>query len=139
MSKRKKIERIEEEIEEIEEETINNDIEGKKAARKEAIIVEEDLEKEMEERIKEREKKEKIIYEENRIKRFVREKRDDIRIYLIGFFIFLLIVIGLVAAFGLYVFLGVTTPELLLIICGGLGIAGVIILIYIGQNYLLKE
>ena len=139
MSKRKKIERIEEEIEEIEEETIEEEVEEKKSAREKAIVVEEDLEKEMEDRLKEREKKERIMYEENRLKRFFREKREEIRLYIIGFFIFLLIVIGLVAAFGLYVFLGITTPELLLIICGSLAIIGALILIYLGQNYLLKE
>ncbi len=143
MSNRKKIEKIEEKSEENYEElneeppeTPENELATK---RDEAIIVEEELEKEMEERIKKRKEREKLLYEENRIKRWYMENKDNIRIFFIAFFLFLLISIGIIAAVGLYAFLGVTTQELLLIICTGLVIVGVLILILVSQRYLLKE
>ncbi|MHA1377001.1 MAG: hypothetical protein ACTSRG_01340 [Candidatus Helarchaeota archaeon] len=141
MSNRKKIKKIEETIDEnkdISEEYSLNKDNKQISKRKEAIIIEEKIEKEMEERMKKREKKEKILYEENRLKRFVRENREGIRIFLIGFFIFLLITMGLFAALGLRAFLGVSTQEILLLISGSLLIIGTIILIFIGQRYLLK-
>ncbi|MHA1298948.1 MAG: hypothetical protein ACTSO9_05830 [Candidatus Helarchaeota archaeon] len=145
MSNRKKIKKIEKESDDIEEELeeeLGDEKTEKKeisTARREAIIVEEELEKEMKERMKKREEKEKILYEENRLKRFIRENRENIRIYLFSFIMFLLISIGILSAMGLFAFLGITTQELLLIISGGLAIAGVIILIYISKKYFFPE
>ncbi len=148
MSKRKKIENIEESEEEIEEEEIEEEIdeikdneveeENKVSTREEGIVIEEELEKEMKERLKEREAKEKLAYEENRIKRWYMNNKENVRLMIYSFFLFLMLSIGIIAAFALYAVLGITTQELVLIICTTLMILGAVIFIYIGQKYLLK-
>ena len=142
MINRRKIEKIEENSEEIEkeikEDASNAQEKVKVLTREEAIIVEEELEKEMKERVKKRVKKEKILYEGNRITKFFRRHSDDVRLMLYGLFLFILLMIGLLSAFLLYAFLGVTTQQILLIISSFLAIVGAIILIYMGQKYLLR-
>ncbi|NVM02355.1 MAG: hypothetical protein HWN67_08460 [Candidatus Helarchaeota archaeon] len=163
MSKRKKIEDVEESeeevIEEIQDENeaeeevekssrnllLNKIREHHEATekpkiigRKEGIVVEEELEKEMKERLKIREEKEKIAYEENRLKKWYINNKENIRLMVFSFFLFLMLSIGIISAFGLYAILGVTTQELVLIICSTLILVGAVIFIYIGQKYLLK-
>ncbi|MFX1450457.1 MAG: hypothetical protein ACFFCM_06430 [Promethearchaeota archaeon] len=107
-------------------------------SRKEGIVVEEELEKEMEERLKRREEKEKIAYEENRLKRWYINNKENVRLMIVSFFLFLLLAIGILSALGLRAFLGVGTQEVVLIISGSLMIVGAIIFVYISQKYLLK-
>lgn len=138
MSKREKIKKVETDSKDTEEIIPVNEENETISKRKEAIMVEEDLEKEMKERIKKREEKEKLLYEKNRIRRFLQVHKNEIRLMLYAFFLFILLMGGIISAFFLYAFLGVSSPELLIIICSSVTIIGAILLIYIGRKYLLK-